>query len=241
MYTTDMSILDARELAARLGAHYDEISVTPILAACHTSLLPALQNMGSNPDNTGSGNNNGAQDTTDENLQSRIRGILLMALSNRYGALVLTTGNKSELAVGYCTLYGDMAGGFSVIKDLSKGWVYRLCRYRNTSRFFGRQSVIPARILLRAPSAELREDQTDEDHLPPYPVLDAIMQQYVEQNQTAEKIMEIGYAAEDVDKVIALMKRYEYKRRQAPIGTCVTPRSFGRDWRYPVTVCCYKP
>jgi NAD+ synthase (glutamine-hydrolysing) len=153
-----------------------------------------------------------------------------MALSNKFGSIVLTTGNKSEMAVGYCTLYGDMAGGFAVIKDIAKTLVYRLCDYRNSI-----YEVIPKRILTRAPSAELRPDQTDQDSLPPYEVLDAIMQMYMEENRSIAEILAAGYRKEDVERVTRLIKINEYKRRQAPIGIRVTHRAFGRDWRYPIT------
>jgi len=170
------------------------------------------------------------EDTTEENIQARIRGTILMALSNKYGAIVLTTGNKSEMAVGYCTLYGDMAGGFAVIKDIAKTLVYRLCDYRNTL-----SEVIPTRILTRAPSAELRPNQTDQDSLPPYDVLDAIMQMYMEEDCSIAEIIAAGYRSEDVERVTRLIKINEYKRRQAPVGIRVTHRAFGRDWRYPIT------
>jgi NAD+ synthase (glutamine-hydrolysing) len=153
-----------------------------------------------------------------------------MALSNKFGSIVLTTGNKSEMAVGYCTLYGDMAGGFAVIKDIAKTLVYRLCDYRNSV-----SEVIPTRILTRAPSAELRPNQTDQDSLPPYEVLDAIMQMYMEENRSIADILAAGYRKEDVERVTRLIKINEYKRRQAPIGIRVTHRAFGRDWRYPIT------
>jgi NAD+ synthetase len=169
-------------------------------------------------------------DTTEENLQARIRGTLLMALSNKTGALVLTTGNKSEMTTGYCTLYGDMAGGFAVLKDVSKTWVYRLSNYRNT---LGR--VIPERIITRPPSAELKPDQTDQDSLPPYDVLDAIMTCYVEQNMNVARIVALGYSEADVQRVIKLIRTNEYKRRQSPVGIRITDRGFGKDWRYPIT------
>ena len=153
-----------------------------------------------------------------------------MALSNKFGAIVLTTGNKSEMAVGYATLYGDMAGGFAVLKDISKTLVYRLCRYRNS---LGR--VIPERIITRAPSAELRPDQTDQDSLPPYDVLDAILEAYVEQDRAPAEIVAQGLPADDVRKVVRLIKINEYKRRQAAVGIRITPRGFGKDWRYPIT------
>jgi len=170
------------------------------------------------------------EDTTEENLQARIRGTLLMAMSNKYGSIVLTTGNKSEMAVGYCTLYGDMAGGFAVIKDIAKTLVYRLCAYRNSL-----SPVIPERILTRAPSAELRPDQTDQDALPPYEVLDGIMQLYMEENRSIADIAAAGYRSQDIERITGLIKINEYKRRQAPVGIRITHRAFGRDWRYPIT------
>jgi len=156
---------------------------------------------------------------------------LLMALSNKLGSLVLTTGNKSEMAVGYATLYGDMAGGFAVLKDVSKTLVYRLARYRNTLG-----QVIPERIITRAPSAELRADQTDQDSLPPYDALDAIMECYVEKNLAIPEIIARGYAEADVRRVVHLIRISEYKRRQSAVGIRITERSYGKDWRYPITV-----
>ena len=169
-------------------------------------------------------------DTTEENLQARIRGMILMALSNKTGSLVLTTGNKSEMAVGYCTLYGDMAGGFAVIKDIAKTLVYRLSRWRNTV-----SAVIPERIITRAPSAELKPGQTDQDNLPPYEVLDAIIGAYMEEELSPREIIARGLAETDVRRVVRLLKISEYKRRQSPVGIRVTPRGFGKDWRYPIT------
>jgi NAD+ synthase/NAD+ synthase (glutamine-hydrolysing) len=169
-------------------------------------------------------------DTTEENLQARIRGNLLMALSNKTGALVLTTGNKSEMGVGYCTLYGDMAGGFAVIKDVFKTFVYRLSRWVNRDH-----EIIPERIITRPPSAELKPGQTDQDSLPPYEVLDAIMQAYMERDQSPRQIIAAGYAEADVRRVVRLLRIAEYKRRQAPVGIRVTQRGFGKDWRYPIT------
>ena len=164
-----------------------------------------------------------------------------MALSNKFGSIVLTTGNKSEMAVGYCTLYGDMAGGFAVIKDIAKTLVYRLCHYRNQADYVRPSSdVIPERILTRAPSAELRENQTDQDSLPPYEVLDAIMRMYMEEDRSLAEIIAAGYAVDDVKRVTRLIKINEYKRRQAPIGIRVTHRAFGRDWRYPITSRLYR-
>jgi NAD+ synthetase len=156
--------------------------------------------------------------------------MLLMALSNKLRSIVLTTGNKSEMAVGYATLYGDMAGGFGVLKDVSKTLVYRLARYRNS---LGR--VIPERIITRAPSAELRPNQLDQDSLPPYDILDGILEAYVEQDRSPGEIIAMGYAAEHVRKVVQLIKISEYKRRQSAVGIRITPRGFGKDWRYPIT------
>jgi NAD+ synthase (glutamine-hydrolysing) len=172
-----------------------------------------------------------AEDTTEENLQARIRGTLLMALSNKFGSIVLTTGNKSEMATGYCTLYGDMAGGFAVIKDVAKTLVYRLANWKNQQ---GRE-VIPQRIITRPPSAELRPDQKDQDSLPPYDVLDGILERYMEDDESIEAIVAAGYAPSDVERVTRLIKINEYRRRQAPVGIRITHRAFGRDWRYPIT------
>jgi len=169
-------------------------------------------------------------DTTEENIQARIRGNILMALSNKTGALVLTTGNKSEMAVGYCTLYGDMAGGFAVIKDVYKTLVYRLARYRNTI-----SPVIPENIIVRPPSAELKPDQTDQDSLPPYETLDAIVRAYMEEDRSPRKIIAGGLPEEAVRRVVRLLRVAEHKRRQAPVGIRITSRGFGKDWRYPIT------
>jgi NAD+ synthase (glutamine-hydrolysing) len=220
-YTADISMLDAADMARRLGVRYDEIPIAPMVDAFRGSLAREFEGL--------------PEDATEENIQARIRGTLLMALSNKFGSLVLTTGNKSEMAVGYCTLYGDMAGGFAVIKDIAKTLVYRLCRYRNEAALFAQRDVIPERILTRAPSAELRENQTDQDSLPPYDVLDAIMQMYMEEDKSLAEIVAAGFAREDVTRVTRLLKLNEYKRRQAPIGIRVTHRAFGRDWRYPIT------
>jgi len=168
----------------------------------------------------------------EENVQARIRGNLLMALSNKFGWLVLTTGNKSEYSVGYTTLYGDMAGGFAVLKDVPKTWVYRLAYYRNAQ---AAEELIPASVLDRPPSAELREGQRDEDSLPPYDMLDTILEAYVEQDQGREQLIRRGLPAEVVDRVIELVDRAEYKRRQAPPGIKISPRAFGRDRRLPIT------
>ncbi len=220
-YTADISTSDAAEMARRVGVRYDEIALAPMMDAFRGALSHEFEDL--------------PEDATEENIQARIRGTLLMALSNKFGSLVLTTGNKSEMAVGYCTLYGDMAGGFAVIKDIAKTFVYRLCRYRNSAPLFAARDVIPERILTRAPSAELRDDQTDQDSLPPYEVLDAIMCMYMEEDKSLGEIVAAGYAREDVARVTRLIKLNEYKRRQAPIGIRVTHRAFGRDWRYPIT------
>ena len=215
-YTAEISWLDSREMVQRLGVRYDEISINDCFASFRSTLATEFAGL--------------KEDTTEENIQARIRGTILMALSNKHGSIVLTTGNKSEMAVGYCTLYGDMAGGFAVIKDIAKTLVYQLCDYRNSI-----SNVIPQRILTRAPSAELRPDQTDQDSLPPYEVLDGIMQRYMEENQSTAEILAAGFRAEDIDRITRLIKINEYKRRQAPIGIRVTHRAFGRDWRYPIT------
>src|SRR6185295_13129932 len=169
-------------------------------------------------------------DSTEENIQARCRGVLLMAISNKTGRMLLTTGNKSEMAVGYATLYGDMAGGFAPIKDCSKTLVYRLARYRNSL-----VAVIPERVLTRAPSAELRPDQKDTDALPPYEVLDPILEAFIEDDLSVEQIVARGFSRETVTLVLGMVKRNEYKRRQAPPGVRVSGRAFGRDWRYPIT------
>jgi NAD+ synthase (glutamine-hydrolysing) len=221
-YTADISWIDAKDMADRLGVQHDEIAIAPMFEDFKHSLAPLFVGR--------------AEDTTEENIQARIRGTLLMALSNKMGAIVLTTGNKSEMATGYCTLYGDMAGGFAVIKDLVKTTVYRLSNWRNAqARAAGQVEPIPERIIVRPPSAELRPDQTDQDSLPPYDVLDGILSRYMEHDQSIEEIVEAGYAQADVDKVTRLLKINEYKRRQAPVGIRITHRAFGRDWRYPIT------
>ncbi len=221
-YTADISWIDARDMAQRLGVRYDEISIVPEFEAFKKSLAGEFTGL--------------AEDTTEENIQARIRGTLLMALSNKFGSIVLTTGNKSEMATGYCTLYGDMAGGFAVIKDLAKTTVFRLARWRNANDPYGTHpEPIPQRIITRPPSAELRAGQTDQDSLPAYEVLDAILERYMENDQGIEQIIAAGFARADVEKVTRLIKINEYKRRQAPVGIRVTHRSFGKDWRYPIT------
>ena len=221
-YTADISWIDARELAQRLGVRYDEISILPEFEAFRASLKAEFAGR--------------PEDTAEENIQARIRGTLLMALSNKFGSLVLTTGNKSEMATGYCTLYGDMAGGFAVIKDLAKTTVFELARWRNAHDPFGTGAQpIPERIITRPPSAELRPNQTDQDSLPPYVVLDAIVERYMENDASVDDIVAEGYARADVERVTRLIRLNEYKRRQAPPGIRLTHRSFGKDWRYPIT------
>jgi len=221
-YTADISWIDARDMAARLGVRYDEIAIAPQFEAFKAALEPQFAGL--------------PEDTTEENLQARIRGTLLMALSNKFGAVVLTTGNKSEMATGYCTLYGDMAGGFAVIKDVLKTRVFALARWRNAHDPYGTGAdPIPERIITRPPSAELREDQKDQDSLPPYEVLDAIIERYMENDAPIEDIVRAGFDRADVERVTRLIKINEYKRRQAAVGVRVTRRSFGKDWRYPIT------
>jgi NAD+ synthase (glutamine-hydrolysing) len=215
-YTRPMSLEDARTMAGTLGVRYDELPIESVFGAFLDTLAQEFRDL--------------PPDAAEENIQARIRGTLLMALSNKLGSIVLTTGNKSEMAVGYATLYGDMAGGFAVLKDISKTLVYRLCHYRNA---LGR--VIPERIITRAPSAELRPGQVDQDSLPPYDALDGILEAYVERDKSPAEIVALGFAPADVRKVVRLIKINEYKRRQAAVGIRVTPRGFGKDWRYPIT------
>ena len=221
-YTADISWIDARDMALRMKVRYDEISIVPEFDAFKASLASEFDGR--------------AEDTTEENIQARIRGVLLMALSNKFGAIVLTTGNKSEMATGYCTLYGDMAGGFAVIKDLLKTTVFALARWRNENDPYGTGSApIPERIISRPPSAELRADQTDQDSLPPYEVLDAILKRYMENDQSIDTVVDAGFDRAVVERVARLIRINEYKRRQAPVGIRVSHRSFGKDWRYPIT------
>jgi len=225
-YTSPMSLADARRLSENLGVRYDEVPITPAMSAYEHMLAPLFADLPAA----------GANDTTFENIQARIRGNLLMALSNRSGALVLTTGNKSEMAVGYATLYGDMAGGFAVIKDVYKTFVYRLARWYDARAIAeGRGEIIPRNIIERPPSAELKPNQTDQDSLPPYETLDAIIEAYMERDMSPAQIIERGIPAGEVRQVVDLLKRNEYKRRQAPVGIRITPRGFGKDWRYPLT------
>ncbi|SMF42983.1 NAD+ synthase (glutamine-hydrolysing) [Alteromonadaceae bacterium Bs31] len=215
-YTSDMSKNDAEEEATRLGVDYRSISIEPVYEAFMRQLEQAFENT--------------ERDTTEENIQARSRGVLLMAISNKLGYLVLTTGNKSEMAVGYATLYGDMAGGLDVLKDVPKTTVFELSRYRNSLG-----EVIPESVITRPPSAELAPDQKDEDSLPPYGILDQILELYIEQDCSAQAIIAKGFVAEDVKRVLSLVDINEYKRRQAPVGIRISARAFGRDRRYPIT------
>ncbi len=216
-YTADISIADAKEEAEILGVEFDIVSIEPVFDALMGQLTPLF-----------AGDNR--KDTTEENLQARSRGVILMAISNRSGRLVLTTGNKSEMAVGYATLYGDMAGGFDVLKDVPKTLVFKLSEYRNTVSY-----VIPQRVIDRPPSAELAPDQVDQDSLPPYDILDALLEGYVEQDKSVADLVAEGFDEEIVRKVIRLVDINEYKRRQAAVGPRITTRSFGKDRRYPIT------
>ncbi|MBX3570468.1 MAG: NAD+ synthase [Rhizobiaceae bacterium] len=221
-YTSNQSIADATACAEALGIRLDTVPIEPAVAGFADALAPMFSDR--------------QPDITEENIQSRARGVIVMAISNKFGAMVLTTGNKSELATGYCTLYGDMAGGFAVIKDLAKTTVYRLAHWRNRHDPYGTGAApIPERIITRPPSAELRPEQTDQDSLPPYDILDTIIERYMENDESIASIVASGIAAADVERVTRLIKINEYKRRQAPIGIRVTHRSFGKDWRYPIT------
>ena len=218
-YTADMSVDDARAQARELGVTYRMIPIEGAFKAFLDALADEFKGL--------------PADVTEENIQARSRGVILMAISNKLGKILLTTGNKSEVAVGYATLYGDMAGGFAPIKDCPKTLVYKLAEYRNS--LTGGAEVIPRRVLERAPSAELRADQKDEDSLPPYAVLDAILEQYVEQDRSPEDLIAAGFDAETVRRIVWMVDRNEYKRRQAPPGVRITRRAFGRDRRYPIT------
>ncbi|HEU4531636.1 MAG TPA: NAD+ synthase [Steroidobacteraceae bacterium] len=223
-FTSQISIDDAAEQAERLGVTFSAISIEGMFEATLGAL--AGEFAGRKPD------------TTEENIQSRCRGVLLMAISNKTGRMLLTTGNKSEMAVGYATLYGDMAGGFAPIKDCSKLLVYRLARYRNAVSGFGLGGagpVIPQRVLTREPTAELRADQKDTDSLPPYEVLDPILEAFIEEDLSVDQIEARGFDRAIVIRVLEMVRRNEYKRRQAPPGVRVSRRAFGRDWRYPIT------
>ncbi|MGY8796005.1 MAG: NAD(+) synthase, partial [Woeseiales bacterium] len=215
-YTSNMSQEDAAKQAALLGIRYDVITIEPIYEATIAQLEPIFEGQ--------------EADVTEENIQARCRGLLLMSISNKSGRMLLTTGNKSEMAVGYATLYGDMAGGFAPIKDCSKTLVYQLARYRNMV-----SEVIPERVITRPPSAELRPNQKDTDSLPDYDVLDPILQAFIERDLSVADIVADGYDKDVVVRVLELVKRTEFKRRQAPPGIRISSRAFGRDWRYPIT------
>ncbi len=215
-YTSDISQEDAEKQAATLGVRYDVLPIAPIYDAALAQLQPIFEGRD--------------EDVTEENIQARSRGLLLMAISNKTGRMLLTTGNKSEMAVGYATLYGDMAGGFAPIKDCSKTLVYRLARYRNSIA-----EVIPERVITREPSAELRPDQKDSDSLPSYDVLDPILEAFIEEDLSVDEIVARGFEHGTVVRILEMVKRNEYKRRQAPPGVRISARAFGRDWRYPIT------
>jgi NAD+ synthase (glutamine-hydrolysing) len=215
-YTSAMSQEDAALEAAALGVRYDVVPIEPIYVATLQQLAELFAGL--------------EEDVTEENIQARCRGLLLMAISNKTGSMLLTTGNKSEMAVGYATLYGDMAGGFAPIKDCSKTLVYRLARHRNSLA-----EVIPERVITRPPSAELRPDQKDSDSLPDYDVLDPILEAFIEADLSVKAIVEKGYERDTVIRILEMVKRNEYKRRQAPPGVRISSRAFGRDWRYPIT------
>jgi NAD+ synthase (glutamine-hydrolysing) len=215
-FSSDHSMTDAADLARRLGIDYRTIEIEPAHQALLDMLRPSFEGK--------------QEDTTEENLQSRIRGVVLMALSNKHNWMVLTTGNKSELAVGYSTLYGDTAGGFAVIKDVPKTMVYELCRFRNAM-----SEVIPPSVITKPPSAELRPDQRDDQSLPPYEVLDPILEAYVEGDLTASELVEAGFDETLVRRLVRLVDLAEYKRRQSPPGVRVTPKAFGKDRRVPIT------
>ncbi len=215
-YTSDMSLEDARQQATNLGVEYTVLSIESMFESTLTVLADLFAGL--------------EQDSTEENIQARCRGVLLMAISNKLGKMLLTTGNKSEMAVGYATLYGDMAGGFAPIKDCTKTLVYRLARYRNTLG-----AAIPQRVIDREPSAELAPDQKDSDSLPAYDVLDPVLEAFIEQDLSVDQITALGFDRDVVVRVLSLVRRNEYKRRQAPPGVRVSGRAFGRDWRYPIT------
>ena len=220
-YTAAMSLDDAHEMARRLGVRHDVIPIDSLCHAFEESLAPLFAGRG--------------EDVTEENIQARVRGNLLMALSNKMGAMVLVTGNKSELSTGYCTLYGDMAGGFAPLKDVLKTQVYALANWRNLHDPFGTgASPIPERIITRPPSAELRPDQTDQDSLPPYDVLDAIVAGYMENDASVQQLLDSGLFPDAVQQVVRLIRINEYKRQQAAPGVCISRRAYGCDWRYPL-------
>lgn len=215
-YTAEISLEDADQLIKHLGVHSETLSIEPTYVSMLETLKPSFVNT--------------TPDVTEENIQARVRGMLLMALSNKFGHLVLTTGNRSEMAVGYCTLYGDMVGGYAVLKNIPKTMVYALSAYRNQL-----SAVIPTRILVRAPTAELAPNQTDQDTLPPYEILDAILEAYLNHAQSEEQIIAAGFEPATVKRVIRMIKNNEYKRKQAAVGPHINHKSFIKDWRYPIT------
>ncbi len=215
-YTSHMSLEDAQQLASNLNVEYSVIEIDPLVTAFESSLQAMFKDT--------------QHDTTEENIQARIRGVLLMAISNKFGKMVISTGNKSEMSVGYATLYGDMAGGFAPLKDVPKTLVYELTKYRNTL-----SEVIPRRIIERPPSAELAPDQKDQDTLPPYDVLDQILELFIEQDKSRGEIIAMGFDENTVSRIIKMVFQNEYKRRQAPPGIKITKRAFGKDRRYPIT------
>ena len=217
-FTSEQTMKDAKQVAENFRVRLLTVPITSAFEIIKNELASEFSGR--------------PEDITEENLQARIRGMILMALSNKFGWLVLTTGNKSEMSTGYATLYGDMAGGFSVIKDVPKTLVYKLARYRNSREG---KNIIPESILTKAPTAELRPNQKDQDSLPPYDILDAILEGYVEENLSLDQLIKKGYAPDTVRKVINLIDKSEYKRRQAPPGVKITPRAFGKDWRLPIT------
>ena len=217
-YSSEGTRGDARRLAESLGIEFREVAIEPVVEAFTAALAPSFEGR--------------ATDLTEENLQARVRGTLLMALSNKFGWLVIATGNKSELSVGYSTLYGDLAGGFALIKDVYKTDVFRLSKWLNERA--GRE-LIPASIIERAPSAELRAEQLDEDSLPPYPKLDAVLEAFVELDRSREELSQDGFDPDVVERALAMVDRAEYKRRQAPPGVKLRPKAFGRDRRTPIT------
>ncbi len=217
-YTADISIQDARKQADKLGVSYREISIEPIFNSFMDALAEEFANL--------------ERDVTEENLQARSRGVLLMAMSNKLGKMLLATGNKSEMSVGYATLYGDMAGGFAPLKDVFKTLVYDLSRYRNT---LGEGEIIPNRVITRPPTAELAPDQVDEDSLPPYDILDAVLRYFIEEFKGVDEIVALGYERETVQRVANMVLLNEYKRRQSAPGVRITKRAFGKDRRYPIT------
>jgi NAD+ synthase (glutamine-hydrolysing) len=215
-YTSEISLTDAEMQARTQGVHFSSIDIHKMVDSFNASLSDVFEN--------------NSIDTTEENIQSRVRGTLLMALSNKHHKIVLATGNKSEMAVGYATLYGDMCGGFAPLKDISKTMVYKLSRYRNTL-----SEVIPSRVITRPPSAELAPDQVDQDSLPPYDILDDILKRFVEEKQSVDSIISQGHTSEDVNKITSLILKNEYKRRQSAPGPKVSGNAFGRERRYPMT------